>query len=444
MTTRWAASRHLRVGLAMLVALSGLSMWATSAGAAESAPTQRCERPELPRPEGASVVGVLISSKCEPVVGVDIEITKEGGEATTITSDDEGLFVLELGDETGNYTATLIEDTLPDDVVLTDPDALTRTFRLTANKRQIQNYPFGESTRQAATKLDEIPGKLVDGVQLGLIIAMCAIGLSLIYGTIQLTNFSHGEMVTFGAIVTWFLNQNAGLPLPLAGLLGVVIGAASGAALELGLWRPLRRKKISLFGLMTVSFGLSLLALNVFQYVFGARNKPYTGTVGGGGFELGSRVIPARTVITIVIAIVVLGAVAMFLRTARFGKAMRAVADNPALAASSGIDVDRVVLMVWVMGAGLAALGGVLYSTSFQVNFQEGQQLLLLMFAGITLGGLGTAFGAAAGCFVLGLAIQMSTLYIPTSLRNVGALVVLIVVLMFAPQGIFGRRERVG
>ena len=103
-----------------------------------------------------------------------------------------------------------------------------------------------------------------------------------------------------------------------------------------------------------------------------------------------------------------------------------------------------VVLMVWVMGAGLAALGGVLYSTSFQVNFMEGQQLLLLMFAGITLGGLGTSFGAAAGCFVLGLAIQMSTLYIPTSLRNVGALAVLIVVLMFAPQGIFGRRERVG
>ena len=195
---------------------------------------------------------------------------------------------------------------------------------------------------------------------------------------------------------------------------------------------------------MTVSFGLSLLALNVFQYVFGARNKPYSGTVSSDGWALGSRVIPPRTILTIVIAVVVLGAVGWFLRTARFGKAMRAVADNPPLAASSGIDVDRVVLWVWVMGAGLAALGGVLYSTSFQVNFQEGQQLLLLMFAGITLGGLGTAFGAAAGCFILGIGIQLSTLYIPTSLRNVGGLVVLIVVLMIAPQGIFGRRERVG
>ena len=430
----------------MLVGIGSMTMWSSSAGAAERTPRQntKCERPTLPRPEGASIAGVLISETCEPVVGVDIKIEKEGGESQTVTSDKEGIFILGVGDDLGTYTVTLQVDSLPDGVKLTDPEAVSRTFRLTADKRQIQNFPFGESTRQAATKLDEIPGKLVDGVQLGLIIAMCAIGLSLIYGTIQLTNFSHGEMVTFGAIITWYLNQSVGLPLPLAAVLGVLIGAASGAGLELGLWRPLRRRKLSLFGLMTVSFGLSLLALNLFQYFFGARNKPYTGTVGGGGFELGSRVIPARTVITIVIALVVLGAVGTFLRTARFGKAMRAVADNPALAASSGIDVDRVVLLVWVMGAGLAAMGGVLYSTSFQVNFMEGQQLLLLMFAGITLGGLGTAFGAAAGCFLLGLAIQLSTLFIPTSLRNVGALVVLIVVLMFAPQGIFGRRERVG
>lgn len=387
--------------------------------------------------------GSLIAGDCSAIVGAKIEMSLDGEVVDTIVTGADGTFSLAL-DEPGTYTATLQVDSLPKGVALTDKGDTVRTVPIQADRPRPLLYSFGESTRQAATKLDEIPGKLVDGVQLGLILAMCAIGLSLIYGTIQLTNFSHGEMVTFGAIVTWYLNQSVGLSLPLAGILGVIIGAASGAGLELGLWRPLRRRKISLFGLMTVSFGLSLLAINVFQYVFGARNKPYTGTVGGGGWELGSRVIPARTVITIIIAVLVLGAVAAFLRTARFGKAMRAVADNPPLASSSGIDVDRVVLMVWVMGAGLAALGGVLYSTSFQVNFMEGQQLLLLMFAGITLGGLGTSFGAAAGCFVLGLAIQMSTLYIPTSLRNVGALAVLIVVLMFAPQGIFGRRERVG
>ena len=92
----------------------------------------------------------------------------------------------------------------------------------------------------------------------------------------------------------------------------------------------------------------------------------------------------------------------------------------------------------------LAGLGGILYSLDQGVNVQQGQSILLLMFAGITLGGLGTSFGAAAGCFVLGVAIQVSTLWIPTSLKNVGALVILIVILMIKPQGVFGRKERVG
>lgn len=123
---------------------------------------------------------------------------------------------------------------------------------------------------------------------------------------------------------------------------------------------------------------------------------------------------------------------------------MRAVADNGPLASSSGINTDRVVRLVWMMGAALAGLGGILYSLDNQVSFGQGQSLLLLMFAGITLGGLGTSFGAAAGCFILGVAIQLSTLFIPTSLKSVGALVILIVVLMFRPQGVFGRKERVG
>ena len=112
--------------------------------------------------------------------------------------------------------------------------------------------------------------------------------------------------------------------------------------------------------------------------------------------------------------------------------------------AASGIDTDRVVLWVWIGGSALAGLGGVLYSVTQQVSFQQGQTLLLLMFAGITLGGLGTAYGAAVGCFVLGLFIQLSTLVVPTSVKNVGAMAVLILVLLFKPEGLFGRRERVG
>ena len=126
------------------------------------------------------------------------------------------------------------------------------------------------------------------------------------------------------------------------------------------------------------------------------------------------------------------------------GKATRAVSDNPALASASGIDVERVIQVVWVAGGVLAGLSGILLALSQQVSFQLGFQVLLLVFAAVTLGGLGTAFGALAGSMVVGLFINLSTLIIPSELKNVGALGILIVILLVRPQGLLGRAERVG
>ncbi len=137
-------------------------------------------------------------------------------------------------------------------------------------------------------------------------------------------------------------------------------------------------------------------------------------------------------------------ATALWLLRTRIGKATRAVADNPALAAASGIDVERVINTVWVIGAALAAFGGILLGMNQRVGWQMGFQILLLIFAGVTVGGLGTAFGALVGCLLVGLVIQLSTLFVPTELKSVGALVILILVLLVRPQGILGRRERIG
>ena len=126
------------------------------------------------------------------------------------------------------------------------------------------------------------------------------------------------------------------------------------------------------------------------------------------------------------------------LQRTRIGKAMRAVADNRDLAASSGINVNRVILVVWVMGGALAALGGVLLGLSDQVQWDMGFRLLLLMFAGVTLGGLGTAYGALVGSLVVGVFVQMSTLVIPNDIKYVGGLLLLIVILVIRPQGILG------
>jgi branched-chain amino acid transport system permease protein len=142
--------------------------------------------------------------------------------------------------------------------------------------------------------------------------------------------------------------------------------------------------------------------------------------------------------------LIVLIAVALMLQRTTIGKAMRAVSDNRDLAASSGIDVDRVIVFVWALGGGLAALGGVLFALNERIRFDSGFALLLLMFAGITLGGLGTAYGALVGAFVLGLFVQISTLWIPSELKNAGALAVLALVLLVRPQGILGRAERIG
>jgi neutral amino acid transport system permease protein len=120
------------------------------------------------------------------------------------------------------------------------------------------------------------------------------------------------------------------------------------------------------------------------------------------------------------------------------------VSDNPSLAAGAGINVERVITFVWVIGAALAGLGGTLLGFTQQVSFQMGFQILLLVFAAVTLGGLGTISGAIFGSLVVGLFIQLTTLIIPTELKNVGALLVLIVILLVRPYGLLGRRERVG
>jgi branched-chain amino acid transport system permease protein len=123
---------------------------------------------------------------------------------------------------------------------------------------------------------------------------------------------------------------------------------------------------------------------------------------------------------------------------------MRAVSDNRDLAESSGIDVEQVIRYVWIVGSALAGLGGVLFGLTENINWEMGFRLLLLMFAGVTLGGLGTAYGALLGSIIAGVFIQMSTLVIPGDMKNVGALMALIIILLVRPQGLLGRAERIG
>jgi neutral amino acid transport system permease protein len=230
----------------------------------------------------------------------------------------------------------------------------------------------------------------------------------------------------------------------LSGLISVIIGAAVGYLQDRTFWGWLRKRRTNLVTMMIISIGLSLSLRYVFLYFFGGESRAYAEYNAQPGVQYGPFLIAPKNLICDVIAIVALVAVSWALVGTRLGKATRAVADNPALAAASGINVDRIIRLVWTIGGGLAALSGVILGAFQNVGFGMGFQILLLVFAAVTLGGFGTAWGALLGSLVIGLFIQFSTLWIPTELKTVGALAVLIVILLFRPQGILGRRVRIG
>lgn len=452
-----------RIGAAALI-LVALLVLLGSAGPASAQTTTV--------PVARTGVGGVQKADGDPVPGVRVTVTDDAGTPRGgAVSDAEGRWFVPLP-AAGRYDLTLDPATLPAGVRLTDPDrrvladvqiqgGRTRNvlFGLTRGSAAT-TAPGGSDTATAPSSdggdgggggggpslVDRLTRRLVSGVLFGLIIAMTAIGLSLIFGTTGLVNFAHGELVTFGAIVAWFLNvEGPRVPLVMAGLLAVVAGALAGASLEGGLWGPLRARRTGQFQLLVISIGVSIAARQALLIWFGSGARRYRQyAVQKEPWDLGPISVAPRDAIIMMISVVTLVLVALLLNRTRIGKAMRAVADNPDLAASSGIDVRRVILFVWIMGGALAAGGGVLQGTATSVEYLRGFQLLLLMFAGVILGGLGTAYGAMIGSLAVGLTTELSTLVIPAELKTVSALAVLIVVLLIRPQGLLGSRERVG
>jgi branched-chain amino acid transport system permease protein len=382
------------------------------------------------------------------VPDVKIVVTKPDksavGEATTGA---DGKYSVALPSP-GTYILTLDESSLPKGVVVdTSANPTSRTVNVNPNQTLIGNFFLGKDVRATQGRFDLLLQTLVNGLKLSFIIAICSVGLSLIYGTTGLSNFAQGELVTLGAIVAWYVNQRGPkLHIILAALFGVAAAGLAGAALERGVWRPLRRRGTGLTSMMMVSIGLAIAARYLFQYYFGGRAKAYRQYFAQKAWDLGPVSIAPRDIVSILICLVVLIGVALFLLRTRLGKAVRAVSDNPDLSSATGINTDRIILIVWVLGAALAGLGGVLLGLKEQVRWDGGFGLLLLMFAAITLGGLGNPFGALVGSFAIGMFVELWTWVFPNviELKTVGALIALIVLLLIRPQGILGRRERIG
>jgi len=385
---------------------------------------------------------VKVSQTGEGVENAELSLKDgQGNEVGTAKTDKQGRFEIKV-EEPGAYTVQLNKDSLPKGIVLGDTTT-DRQVTIGSSGSAVVIYSVSDGTTAEAAFDFTFLQLTVEGIRYGLIIAITAIGLSLIFGTTGLTNFAHGELVTIGAFVAWIVNTGWGLPLALATIVAVLFGIAVGALNDLAIWRPLRRRSAGLIAMLVVSIGLGMILRYLLLLLVGGSRESYD-TPAQTGFQVGPITLIPRDLIAMALCVVVLVAVAVMLQTTRIGKAMRAVADNRDLAASSGINVDRVIMLVWMLGGGLAAFGGVIYGWTINLRFDMGFTLLLLMFAGVTLGGLGTAYGALLGSLVIGVLVQLSTLVIPDDIKTTAGLLVLILILLVRPSGLLGARQRIG
>jgi len=298
---------------------------------------------------------------------------------------------------------------------------------------------------------------IINGLVFGTLLALASVGLSLLYGTTGLSNFAHGEQVTLGAVLCYFfateqpvtipllpVEFHFGFPLWISALLAIAIAGGTGWLQDRFMWHPIRKRGVPSLQQMIVSIGLSLALLNFLQWWIGAERYRLSTTIDS-RFAIGDYYIGKQTALSVIIALIVLAGVGFFLLRTRLGRATRAISDNPPLAAASGIRVDGIIRLVWVLATALAALGGILLAIYEQgFSFDSGGRLLLLMFAAVTLGGLGQAFGALVGSIIIGLVTEVSTVFVTPDMKYASALIILIIILLVRPQGILGRAERVG
>ncbi|MDQ3627557.1 MAG: branched-chain amino acid ABC transporter permease [Actinomycetota bacterium] len=427
---------------------------ATAPSPSEGAAAPKCKRVKIPSKDDViQIVGQLSDTRtdpCTPVSGVKISVEdEEGGVIGEATSADDGTFVIPLPgaaiDNLGTtVTVKIDEGSLPEGSVLTDPKDVSNTKRIVIEGNISFTFPIGPDPNPPTPVYQQVLQLTVSGLIFSFILALGALGLSMIFGTTGLTNFAHGELITFGALVAYGFDSGIGLTVIVAGIIAVVVSGGFGWAQDSLLWRPLRRRGTGLIAMMIVSIGLSIFLRSLYQYFAGADNHNYSQYATVTPWSLGPIDLTPKEFIVTLLAIVVLVVVTQALQRTRMGKATRAVADNPALASSSGINVDRVISVVWIGGAALAGLSGFMLGLTQGFDYQLGFKILLLVFAAVTLGGLGTIWGAILGSLVVGVFIELSTLVIPSELKFAGAFAVLIVVLLFRPQGLLGRAERVG
>ena len=283
---------------------------------------------------------------------------------------------------------------------------------------------------------------IVNGIIAGSTYALVAIGLTMIFGILRFINFSHGELVMLGAYFT-FAFMAFGLNLPIAALLSIILVAIVGVVIDIAVYKPLRKKQVDSLSLLIASIGVSIILQSLAQLYWGHDIKVFNLPAATPIEIFGANITPVQ------IAMIIISAVSMillfaFLNMTRIGTALRATSDNEDMARVVGIDNDRVIMVLWIIGASFAAIGGILIGINTNLQIGMGLMILLKALTAIIMGGVGNIRGALIGGMVIGLAENLALIELSPQYRDVVAFTLMILLLLFKPEGIFGKKERIG
>lgn len=279
------------------------------------------------------------------------------------------------------------------------------------------------------------PQLIFNGIATGSILALAAIGLTLTYGILRLSNFAHGDFMTLGAYLTWLVNIN-GVNIWLAMLLGAAGTIIAMLISEYLLWKPMRDRRATSTTLIIISIGLALFLRSGILLIWGGSNQSYDLPLVQ-ALKVGDLRIAYYRLVVIGLAILAILAVHFLLQKSKVGKAMRAVADNIDLARVSGINVERVTIATWIITGILTAFGGAMYGLIANIRPNMGWILILPMFASVILGGIGNPYGALVGALTIGLAQELSVPFLGSEYKLGIALLIMVVILLVRPQGLF-------
>ena len=282
--------------------------------------------------------------------------------------------------------------------------------------------------------------QLINGLRTGSIYALIAIGYTMVYGIAKMINFAHGDIIMVGAYALYFSISVLGLPVPIALLITVIICGVLGVMIEKVAYKPLRSAPP--LAVLITAIGMSFFLQSASLLIFGSTPIPFQSVIPNVNISVGPVVISSITVVTLIVTAIAMILLTLFVNKTKLGSAMRAVSEDKGAAELMGINVNSTISMTFAIGSALAAVAGVLYICQYQsMKPTLGALPGIKAFVAAVLGGIGSIPGAMIGGILLGLIESVSKAYISTELADAIVFGVLIVVLLFRPSGLLGKKK---